>query len=98
MIIGAVNSPTQEIRAAASYALGSVGAGNLQLYLPVILQEIEAKPRRQYLLLHSLKEEREGRVGVGGVTEEEEERERVELVRYDPRKSMIWGPLYCSVT
>ena len=79
-------------------ALGSVSAGNLQLYLPVILQEIEAKPRRQYLLLHSLKEVREKRVGVGRVKEEEGERERGELVRYDPRKMRRWGPLYCSVT
>ena len=70
---------------AASYALGSVSAGNLQLYLPVILQEIEAKPRRQYLLLHSLKGVRVG-VGVGGVKEEEGERKRRELVRYDSRK------------
>ena len=44
--IGAFSSPTEEIRAAASYALGSVSAGNLQVYLPVIPQEIEAKPRR----------------------------------------------------
>ena len=76
------------MRASISYALGSVSAGNLQLYLPVILQGIEANPRRQYLLLHSLKEVREGRMEVGGVTEEEEERERGELVQYDPRKSM----------
>ena len=68
VIIGAFSSPTEEIRAAASYALGSVSAGNLQLYLPVILQEIEAKPRRQYLLLHSLKEVREGVVKRGGRT------------------------------
>ena len=75
VVIGAFSSPTEEIRATSSYALGSVSAGNLQLYLPVILQEIEAKPRRQYLLLHSLKEVREGRVGVGRVKEEEGERE-----------------------
>ena len=36
--------------------LGSVSAGNLQEYLPFILSEIEANPRRQYLLLYSLKE------------------------------------------
>ena len=66
VVIGAFSSPTEEIRAAASYALGSVSAGNLQLYLPVILQEIEAKPRRQYLLLHSLHEVRDGRVERGG--------------------------------
>ena len=80
VIIGAFSSPTEEIRAAASYALGSVSAGNLQLYLPVILQEIEAKPRRQYLLQHSLKEVREGRVGAERVTVEEGERDRRELV------------------
>ena len=95
VVIGAFSSPTEEIRAAASYALGSVSAGNLQLYLPVILQEIEAKPRRQYLLLHSLKEVREK---VGRVKEEEGERERGELVQWDPRKMRRWGPLYCSMT
>ena len=58
--------PTEEIRASATYALGSVSTCNLQLYLPVILQGIEARPRRQCLLLHSFKEVREGRVGVGG--------------------------------
>lgn len=30
--------------------------GNLEYYLPYILNEIEAQPKRQYLLLHSLKE------------------------------------------
>ena len=34
---------------------------------------------------------------MGGVKEEEGERERGELVQCDPRKSMRWGPLYCSV-
>lgn len=36
--------------------LGSVSAGNLQMYLPFVLSEIQANPKRQYLLLHSLKE------------------------------------------
>lgn len=30
--------------------------GNVNFYLPYILNEIEAQPKRQYLLLHSLKE------------------------------------------
>ena len=98
VVIGAFSPSTEEIRASTSYALGSVSASNLQLYLPVILQEIEARPRRQCLLLHSFKEVREGRVGVGGAKEGEEERERGELVQYDPRKSMRCGPLYCSIT
>ena len=37
-------------------AAGSVCAGNLQSYLPFILSEIHQNPKRQYLLLHSLKE------------------------------------------
>ena len=65
VIIGAFVSPTEEFGATTSYALGSVSACDLQLYLPVILQEIEAKPMRQYLLLHSLKEVREWRVERG---------------------------------
>ncbi|KAK5639691.1 hypothetical protein RI129_012183 [Pyrocoelia pectoralis] len=47
---------SEEVKSAASYALGSVSIGNLQQYLPFILQEIENQPKRQYLLLHSLKE------------------------------------------
>lgn len=38
------------------FTAGSVSAGNLQKYLPFILSEIQANPKRQYLLLHSLKE------------------------------------------
>ena len=60
----------------------------------MILQEIEAKPRRQYLLLHSLKEVREGRVGVGvgRVKEVEGERKRGELVQCDPRSLPVTMP------
>ena len=35
---------------------GNVSAGNLQKYLPFILSEIQSNQKRQYLLLHSLKE------------------------------------------
>lgn len=49
-------SPSEDVKAAASHALGAVAVGNLSYYLPLILQEIEAQPKRQYLLLHSLKE------------------------------------------
>lgn len=47
---------SEEVKSAASYALGSISIGNLQQYLPFILKEIEEQPKRQYLLLHSLKE------------------------------------------
>ena len=35
---------------------GNVSVGNLPKFLPFVLSEIEKQPRRQYLLLHSLKE------------------------------------------
>ena len=47
---------SEEIKSAASYALGSICIGNLPHYLPFILNEIQSQPKRQYLLLHSLKE------------------------------------------
>jgi len=56
VILNTFSSQSEEVRSAASYALGSVSAGNLQEYLPFILSEIQANPRRQYLLLYSLKE------------------------------------------
>lgn len=55
-LLDAFTSQSEEVKSAASFALGSVAIGNLQEYLPFILQEIEAQPKRQYLLLHSLKE------------------------------------------
>lgn len=40
----------------ASHALGAIAVGNLSFYLPIILHEIENNKKRQYLLIHSLKE------------------------------------------
>uniref|UniRef100_A0AAQ5YXA9 TATA-binding protein interacting (TIP20) domain-containing protein n=1 Tax=Amphiprion ocellaris TaxID=80972 RepID=A0AAQ5YXA9_AMPOC len=45
-----------KVKTAASCALGSMAVGSLKDYLPFLLKEISAQPRRQYLLLHSLKE------------------------------------------
>jgi len=55
-ILNAFNHSSEEVKSAASYALGNIALGNLADYLPFILHEIETQPRRQYLLLHSLKE------------------------------------------
>ncbi|KAK7091549.1 cullin-associated NEDD8-dissociated protein 1-like isoform X2 [Littorina saxatilis] len=56
VIMDSFASPSEEVKTAASYALGSVSVGNLPKFLPFVLQEIENQPKRQYLLLHSLKE------------------------------------------
>nr|CAD7588886.1 unnamed protein product [Timema genevievae] len=56
VILSSFSSPSEEVKSAASYTLGSVAVGNLAQYVPFVLQEIEHQPRRQYLLLHSLKD------------------------------------------
>ncbi|KAF5283424.1 hypothetical protein FQA39_LY04800 [Lamprigera yunnana] len=56
VILHSFSASSEEVKSAASYALGSISIGNLQKYLPFILQEIQDQPKRQYLLLHSLKE------------------------------------------
>ena len=60
IILESFNHSNEEVKSAASYALGNISLGNLQAYLPFVLHEIETKPKRQYLLLHSLKEVRYG--------------------------------------
>lgn len=56
VILSCFASSNEEVKSAASYALGNVTVGNLAKFLPYVLQEIEKQPKRQYLLLHSLKE------------------------------------------
>lgn len=56
VVIGSFQSPSEEIKAAASYALGNIAVGNLAQYLPFILNQIDRQAKLQYLLLHSLKE------------------------------------------
>ncbi|XP_046829916.1 cullin-associated NEDD8-dissociated protein 1 isoform X2 [Vespa crabro] len=56
IILNSFSSHSEEVKSAASYTLGNIAVGNLPEYLPFVLKEIEAQPKRQYLLLHSLKE------------------------------------------
>nr|CAG4643698.1 EOG090X00HY [Lepidurus arcticus] len=56
VILSSFTPSNEEVKSAASHALGSVALGNLPAFLPFILQQIEAQAKRQYLLLHSLKE------------------------------------------
>ena len=56
VILESFSSQNEEVKSAASYALGNVSVGNMQKFLPFVLKEIENQPKRQYLLLHSLKE------------------------------------------
>lgn len=82
VVTSSFESTSEEIKQAASFALGSIfkilikygyliitdiSVGNLTKYLPFVLNEIKTQPKRQYLLLHSLREiiVREAATGTG---------------------------------
>lgn len=56
IILNCFGAQSEDVKSAASHALGAVAVGNLAWFLPFILTEIEGQSKRQYLLLHSLKE------------------------------------------
>lgn len=70
VILTAFESASEELKQAASFALGNLSVGNLQKYLPFVLGEIKSQPKKQYLLLHSLREiiVREAASGTGAAT------------------------------
>ncbi|KAK7747208.1 hypothetical protein SLS62_009150 [Diatrype stigma] len=45
-----------KVSVSAAVALGRAGAGNVQVYLPIILNAIKGQKNRQYLLLQSVRE------------------------------------------
>ena len=49
-------SKSEQVPRAAAVALGRAGAGNVPIYLPVILKDMDKSGESQYLLLHSIKE------------------------------------------
>lgn len=55
-LLSSFDSTDEETRNAASFALGNVAVGNLQKFLPNIINHIKSSPKHKYLLLHSLRE------------------------------------------
>jgi len=55
-ILSSFDSSSEEIKSAASVALGCVAAGSLSKFLPDIISEVASNPKRKYLLLGSLRE------------------------------------------
>lgn len=59
VLTSSLDSTSEDVKAAASQALGGVAIGNLSAYLPFILNQIQSQaenPKQQYLLLHALNE------------------------------------------
>jgi len=55
IVLESFESPSEETKTAAAYALGRMAVGNMACYLPVILESLNAN-RHHYLLLSALKE------------------------------------------
>jgi cullin-associated NEDD8-dissociated protein 1 len=55
-IIACFESSNEDVKSAASIALGGFAVGNLEKFLPEILAEVDAEPKRQYMLLGSIRE------------------------------------------
>ncbi|VDM59124.1 unnamed protein product [Angiostrongylus costaricensis] len=56
LIIPSFNSTSEDLKSAAAQSLGALAVGNHARFLPFILNEIQTQSKRQYLLLHALKE------------------------------------------
>ncbi|KAI9930505.1 hypothetical protein ASPWEDRAFT_171133 [Aspergillus wentii DTO 134E9] len=50
------SSKSDKVRLAAATALGNAAAGNVKIYLPIVLGGLEKSNPQSYLLLHSVKE------------------------------------------
>uniref|UniRef100_A0A1I8EVT8 TATA-binding protein interacting (TIP20) domain-containing protein n=1 Tax=Wuchereria bancrofti TaxID=6293 RepID=A0A1I8EVT8_WUCBA len=82
LLVNAFNTTSEEMKTAASYALGRLALGNLEKYLPFLLEQINSQPKRQYLLLHALKEV---------IGSESGDSRAIEIFR--PRIEQIWPVL-----
>lgn len=87
LLLSAFTSLSEEAKAAASYSLGRLSIGNLEKYLPFLLNQINAQPKKQYLMLHALKEV---------IGTESSEPRAFEIFR--PRIDQIWPVLMKNAT
>ncbi|KAL0093191.1 TATA binding protein interacting protein [Phycomyces blakesleeanus] len=55
-ILALFSVQSEEVKFAAAFALGNMSVGNISRYLPLIVDQMKAYPKRRYLLLHALKE------------------------------------------
>ncbi|KAJ3238596.1 Cullin-associated NEDD8-dissociated protein 1 [Chytriomyces hyalinus] len=55
-LLALFNSPSEEIKHAAAFALGNVALGNLSVYMPLLIQASKEGGKRRYLILVALKE------------------------------------------
>lgn len=56
LIVKNFNSPLDQVKTAAAFALGNMAVGNLEAFLPMIRQHIEGHDQHRFLSLAALKE------------------------------------------
>ncbi|KAI8337575.1 armadillo-type protein [Chlamydoabsidia padenii] len=55
-ILSLFGAQSEEVKFAASFALGNLTVGNIGKYFPLIVTQIKEQPKRRFLLFHALKE------------------------------------------
>uniref|UniRef100_A0A8R1TWV1 TIP120 domain-containing protein n=1 Tax=Onchocerca volvulus TaxID=6282 RepID=A0A8R1TWV1_ONCVO len=96
LLVNAFNTTSEEMKTAASYALGRLASGNLEKYLPFLLEQINSQPKRQYLLLHALKEVQLFLYLFTVIGSESGDSRAIEIFR--PRIEQIWPVLITHAT
>eukprot|EP01135_Chromosphaera_perkinsii_P001602 Nk52_evm72s207 gene=Nk52_evmTU72s207 len=56
VLMGSFKSNSEDVKSAASFAFGNICVGNLEYYVPKLVEQIKNHGKEQYLLLHALKE------------------------------------------
>lgn len=56
LVLGQFSSPSEKVKAAAGFAFGNIVSGNLDTYLPLLLEKLDKGQEDRYLLAVSLKE------------------------------------------
>lgn len=72
-VVHLFGSQSEEVKFASAFALGNICVGNIPKYLPGIVSQIKAEPKRRYLLLNALKEvitRYEGKTSLGSAADE----------------------------
>lgn len=55
-VLACFDNSNEDVKSAASVALGGIAVGNMEKFLPELLAEVDAQPKRQYLLLGAMRE------------------------------------------
>lgn len=82
-VLGSFQQASEDVKTAASVALGNICSGNLSRFLPFVVSKLESQPAIQFLLLQALK------VAIGNFVDNAARMEELA-----PFVQTIWGLLF----